>query len=119
MLTLRSIYFLLGLGIACFCPAAPSTAATRCQELQAFAPSMNMELSPLATCTFQTDGPQLVIFLNYTPKHQKSWLPQVEYAVNGQVLNLPTQKFYFVQLQAGDRMSFRNRQEDRPLLLRR
>ncbi len=108
MLTLRSIYFLLGLGIACFCPAAPSTAATRCQELQAFAPSMNMELPPLATCTFQTDGPQLVIFLNYTPKHQKSWLPQVEYAVNGQVLNLPTHKFYFVQLQAGDRMSFRN-----------
>ncbi len=108
MFDLRSIYVFLCLAIGCVFHSASSTAATPCQELQTFATSMNMELAPLATCTFQANGPQLVIFLNYTPAHQKSWLPQVEYAVNGQVLNLPTHKFYFVQLQAGERMSFRN-----------
>jgi HPt (histidine-containing phosphotransfer) domain-containing protein len=69
---------------------------------------MNMTLAPQSVCTFEANEPRLVIFLNYTPKHQKPWLPQVEYAVNGQILELPTFKVYFVQLQAGDRMSFRN-----------
>jgi HPt (histidine-containing phosphotransfer) domain-containing protein len=91
-----------------FLITAHGHAAPLCSGLHDFQGSQSLELAPGTECSFQTSEQRLVVFLNYTPKHQKSWLPQIEYAVNGRTLDLPTSKFYFIQLHAQDQMSFRN-----------
>jgi HPt (histidine-containing phosphotransfer) domain-containing protein len=107
MLSLREALRLLAVSFILLISSS-GHALPLCSGLQDFQGTQSLELEPGTECTFQTSEPRLVIFINYTPKHQKAWLPQIEYAVNGQTVELPTYKFYFIQLKAQDQMSFRN-----------
>jgi hypothetical protein len=107
MLSLRETLRLLALAFIAQI-SSHGHALPLCSGLNEFQGSQSLELAPGTDCTFQTGEHRLVVFINYTPKHQKPWPPQIEYAVNGQALDLPTYKFYFIQLRAQDQMAFRN-----------
>jgi HPt (histidine-containing phosphotransfer) domain-containing protein len=108
MLIIRALSLIAYLGLMLLPPMHTGLAAVRCDGIMPLQPSINMELPPHGECRFSSTEPKLVIFINYTANRQMPWLPQVDYLVNEKVLDLPTFKFYFVQLHAGDHLSFRN-----------